>query len=223
MRNAPTLALAFVLTAETPPVARAEAPRREVAIDVRSFRVVERKSGPVNYYSLANGPEPYWHAAYKPPMATAVLGYSIPEKDRRSILRLKWKWRAVVLPKGGDECTDGKGDSAAVVYVTFKRGMRWYTLKYVWSAVGTKGSTCHRTRNPFVAQDTIIVESGLPLNEWRTVEIDPDKEFRMHFEDGDPKAAVPDLVGIGIMTDGDQTASPSEADYAGFTLALASA
>jgi hypothetical protein len=169
---------------------------------------------------LIQAPEPHWHAAYRPPFKTAVLGYAIPEGNRRSIARIKWKWRAVVLPKGGDECTDGKGDSAAVVYVTFRRAIRWYSLKYVWSAVAKKGVSCARKRNPFRAQDTIVVDSGPPLNEWRSVEIDPDGEFRKHFEGGDPQAEVPDLVGIAIMTDGDQTASASEADYGGFSLVL---
>lgn len=196
------------------------APAREVAIDARSFRIVSGESGPDNYYTLIPAPDPYWHAAYRPPFKTAVLGYAVPEANRRSVARIKWKWRAVVLPKGGDECTEGKGDSAAVVYVTFRRTLRWYSLKYVWSAVSKKGASCARKRNPVRAQDTIVVDSGPPLNEWRSVEISPDEEFRKHFEGGDPQAEVPDLVGIAIMTDGDQTASPSEADYGGFALVL---
>ena len=112
----------------------------------------------------------------------------------------------------------GRGDSAAVVYVTWKRGLRWYSLKYVWSAVGPKGATCDKKRNPFRAKDTVIVESGPPLGEWRSVQMSPDVEFQNHFEDGDPTASVPDLVGVGIMSDDDQTNSPSEADYADFVL-----
>lgn len=203
------------------PLAASETPsKRDVAIDLHAFRVIPQESGSVNYYTLFDGPEAHWHAAYRPPLDTTVLGYAIPEGQRRSIARIKWKWRAVVLPKGGDECVDGKGDSAAVVYVTFRRGLRWYSLKYVWSAAATKGATCDRKRNPFRAQDTIVVDSGPPVDEWRAVEIDPDDEFRKHFEGGDVHAEVPNLVGVAIMTDGDQTRSVSEADYAGFVLTL---
>jgi hypothetical protein len=46
----------------------------------------------------------------------------------------------------------------------------------------------------------------------------PDVEFRNHFEGGDPGASVPDLIGVGIMSDGDQTGSVSEADYADFVI-----
>ncbi|HVW24089.1 MAG TPA: DUF3047 domain-containing protein [Polyangiaceae bacterium] len=199
--------------------ATAEAPR-ESPIALGAFKIVEKKSGPDNYYSVTPPPDAHIHAEYKPPFKTAVLGYQFPDDARRAVAGLRWSWRAVVLPKGGNECESGKGDSAAVVYVTWKRGLRWYTLKYVWSATGPKGRTCDSKRNPFVAQDTIIVDSGEPVGQWRTVHIVPDDEFRNHFEGGDPKASVPDLVGVGIMSDGDQTKSQSSADYRDFVVVL---
>jgi hypothetical protein len=202
------------------PLAASEAGQpsgREHRVDLHAFQVVKRDSGPINYYSFVDQPPlPYIHSAYRPPYETTVLGYAIPDELRKSIGSVSWKWRAITLPNGGNECASGAGDSAAVVYVTWKRAFRWYSLKYVWSAVGPKGATCDRKRNPFRAQDTVIVESGPPLGEWRTVTIDPDIEFQNHFEKGDRSASVPDLIGVGIMSDGDQTKSPSEADYADF-------
>jgi hypothetical protein len=192
---------------------------RDLHVDLHAFRVIKSDSGPINYYNLVDQqPLPYIHAAYRPPYETMVLGYAIPENLRGSVASLRWKWRAVALPRGGNECADGEGDSAAVVYVTWKRTLRWYSLKYVWSSVGPKGATCDRKRNLFRAQDTVIVESGSPLGEWRTVAITPDIEFQNHFEGGDRRASVPDLVGVGIMSDGDQTKSVSEADYADFVV-----
>jgi hypothetical protein len=114
--------------------------------------------------------------------------------------------------------TLNQDNSAAVVYVTWKRGLRYYTLKYAWSAVGERGKTCDGKRNPFVAQDTIILESGGPVGVWRDEEIDLAAEFRKHFEGNNPRTEVPDFVGIGLMTDGDQTNSPSSADYGPFVL-----
>jgi hypothetical protein len=200
--------------------AAADAPR-ESPIALSAFKIIERQSGPDNYYSVTSAPDAHIHADYRPPFKTAVLGFQIPDAQRRSVAGLRWSWRAVVLPKGGNECAGGgKGDSAAVVYVTWKRGLRWYTLKYVWSAGAPKGRVCDSKRNPFVAQDTIIVDSGEPVGEWRTVRVVPDDEFRNHFEGGDPHASVPDLVGVGIMSDGDQTKSQSAADYKDFVLVL---
>jgi hypothetical protein len=199
--------------------AAADAPR-EIPIPLGAFKIIEKKSGPDNYYSVTPAPDAHIHADYRPPFKTAVLGYQLPDAQRRSVASIRWSWRAVVLPKGGNECASGKGDSAAVVYVTWKRGLRWYTLKYVWSAAGPKGRTCASQRNPFVAQDTIIVDSGEPVGEWRTVRIVPDDEFRNHFEGGDSHASVPDLVGVGIMSDGDQTKSQSSADFRDFVIVL---
>jgi hypothetical protein len=77
---------------------------------------------------------------------------------------------------------------------------------------------CDKKRNPFLAQNTVIVETGAPLSEWRSVDLDLRAEFRKHFEGGDKSAEVPELFGIGLMSDGDQTASVSSADFADFTL-----
>jgi Protein of unknown function (DUF3047) len=192
---------------------------REVAVDIGQWRVVQRDSGPDRYYTQVSDPMlPFLRAQYRPPMKTTVLGWQLPEDMRASARMLHWKWRAETLPVGGNECAPGKEDSAAVVYATWKRGIRWYTVKYVWSSVGPAGTTCGRKRNPFVAQDTVIVESGGPIDQWKSEEIDLKGEFRRHFEAAVPDAGVPDFVGLGIMSDGDQTHSESAADYAAFVL-----
>jgi hypothetical protein len=191
----------------------------EVAVDIAQWRVVERDSGPDLYYTPVADPLlPFLRAHYRPPMKTTVLGWQLPDDMRASARTLRWKWRAEAFPVGGNECAPGKEDSAAVVYATWKRGIRWYTIKYVWSSVGPKGTTCARKRNPFVAQDTVVVESGGPIDEWKTEELDLKAEFRRHFEATAPAANVPDFLGLGIMSDGDQTHSDSAADYAAFVL-----
>ncbi|HEY3451591.1 MAG TPA: DUF3047 domain-containing protein [Myxococcales bacterium] len=196
--------------------------RKVVTLDPTNLEIIKRESGPVNYYSIVHsaGDGSFIHSAYRPPYPTAVLGYQVPDELRQSLAKIRWKWRARVLPVGGNECERGKEDSAATIYLTWKRGLRWYTLKYCWSAVGPKGAVCDKKRNPFVAQDTVIVESGGPLDEWKTVEVDLDAVFRSHFAGGDPNAGVPAFGGFGIMSDGDQTQSLSEADFAGFALEL---
>jgi hypothetical protein len=199
----------------------AQAASAPVNFDVDQFSVVERRSGPVNYYTTqTEGEDAFIRAEYKPPYKTAVLGLEIPGGLKHEPHKLSWRWRAMKLPNGGNECEDGKGDSAAVVYVMWKSGLKWYTLKYVWSSESPQGATCDSKRNLFVAQDTVVLRSGGPIGNWMTEQIDPTAEFRRHFRKGDPKADVPELVGIGIMTDGDQTKSESAADFAGFSLAL---
>src|SRR5580704_9776599 len=97
--------------------------------DVNGWRLIPRESGPVNYYRVVGDPLlPYIHAAYEPGYKTAVMGFEVPNGQARAFHRLTWKWRADVLPRGGDECAPGEEDSAAVVYVTWKRGLKWYSL-----------------------------------------------------------------------------------------------
>ncbi|MET0792256.1 MAG: DUF3047 domain-containing protein [Polyangiaceae bacterium] len=195
------------------------AEQRARRFPMSAFRVVERESGPTNYYKLYRDSDPpFIRAEYHPPFETTVLGVEVPDADRASARVLSWRWRAVTLPKGGNECVEGKGDSAAVVYVSWRRTLRWYALKYVWSAVGPKGAVCDKKSNPFAAQDTVVLESGAPLDVWKTERIDLKAEFRKHFEGGDQTASVPDFMGVGIMSDGDQTHSDSAADYADFVL-----
>lgn len=197
-----------------------EAEARVLRIPARAFQVVERESGEVNYYTVVEDSEgDFIRSLYRPPLETTVLAVEVPERLRQSVKKVRWRWRALAVPKGGNECRPGYADSAAVVYVTFKRGLKWYSLKYVWSSADAKkGAVCDKKRNPFIAQDTIIVEASGPTADWRSVEIDPRADFRNHFEDGDPNADVPDLAGIGIMSDGDQTLSLSSADYGDFQL-----
>lgn len=187
----------------------------DLSIHASDWRVVTAKSGPTNYYSqvVENGAT-FVRSSYVPGTKTTVLGWQTPDADRHGVKKLRWTWRAQTLPVGGDECKSGKEDSAAVVYLTWKSGLRYHTLKYVWSAVGTKGAVCDRKRNPFVAQDTVILESGPANGAWRAVEIDLDAEYRRHFDNETPPA----FVGIGIMSDGDQTRSASSADFGSFTL-----
>lgn len=217
--------LALILAAVLPLAAdepkQPPAPLRETRIDMHSFRVVESYSGGISYYSIIEDPErPFIRAVYRPPLETVTLGAEVPEGLRQGVKKVRWKWRAQVLPKGGDECREGGlfSDSAAVIYISWKYRLKWYSIKYVWSSVGKKGEICDRRRNLFVVQDTVNLESGGPLGVWKREEIDPSAEFRAHFEGGNPNADVPDLVGIGIMSDGDATHSISAADYADFVL-----
>jgi hypothetical protein len=134
------------------------------------------------------------------------------------VKRIRWRWRALVLPQHGNECAPGLGDSAAAVYITWKSGLRWYTLKFIWSAEAKVGSTCNKTRSPFVFSDSIIMRSGRTSSDWVTEEVDPNALFEQHFIDTGDTTSLPELQGFGILTDGDQTHSESSADYAGFEI-----
>jgi hypothetical protein len=207
--------------AEADPSKASKATRPVIRAPVEKWRLIESESGPVNYYKLLRDAErPFIRGSYQPPHKKAVFGFELPEANRRRVQRLDWNWRAIKLPVQGDECSPKKGDSPAVVYVTWRRTLRWYSLKYVWSATRPTGTICDRRRNPFVAQDTVVLQSGGPLGVWKHESLDLAHEFRTHFEDGDPDADVPPLLGLGVMTDGDQTKTESTGDYADFVFSI---
>jgi hypothetical protein len=190
-----------------------------ITIGASDWQVVREQSGPQNYYTVVTeGGATFIRSQFVAGYKTTVVGWKTPPAERQRVKKVRWSWRALKLPSGGDECVAGKGDSAAVVYLTWKRMLRYYSLKYVWSTAGTKGKICSSKRNLFVAQDTIILEAGGPVGVWKNEDVDLVTEFRRHFEGGDPHAAIPDFVGIGLMSDGDQTHSESSADFGEFTL-----
>jgi DUF3047 family protein len=190
---------------------------RPFPIEVGRFQVLQRDSGPTSYYRIIEDPfGRLIRGVYEPPLETVTLFADVGDGLRNGVERIQFRWRAWVLPVGANECVPGRGDAAANVYIAWKRGLRWYSLKLAWSSGAPAGATCDRTRNPLVASDTIVLRSGAPTGVWQEEEIDPAALFRAHFEGGNPAAEVPELQGVGILTDGDQTRSLSAADYAGF-------
>jgi len=194
-------------------------PLVQTKLDVHGFRVIERESGRVNYYTVIEQTEgAILHARYRPRLDSVILGMEMPESLRSKVKRLRWRWRVGVFPEHGNDCQKGTGDSAASVFVTFKRGLKYYTLKYAWSSEGVKGTVCDERRSMFYERDTILLESGGPTNVWVEESIDPRADFLRHFEPTASLSDVPDLVWIGVMTDGDQTNSLADADYGFFVV-----
>jgi hypothetical protein len=200
-------------------LAASAAPPRLYPIPIDGLKVLQRDSGPVNYYqTLVEGPLRYIHADYRPPLSTVTLFEPLPDQFRRGVRRFRWRWRAQVLPVHGNECSKSLGDSAAAVYLTWKSGLRWYSLKFVWSADAKVGDTCNKIRSPFVFSDSIVLHSGHTSADWVQEDVDPAWLFQRHFIDTGDTDSYPELQGIGILSDGDQTHTESSADYASFEM-----
>jgi hypothetical protein len=217
---APCLALlAFLAAAEADGGASAPpaTSQHRVTISPRTFKVLEQDSGPVNYYTVVTeGDTVMIHSAYKPGLATVVFAGVVPEEARKQVTRVSWRWRVHSLPKDSNDCGPGFTDSGAAVFLTFKAGSKYMILKYVWSTTGKAGSFCQSKRGWFLDRDTILLHVGGPLDTWETQTVDARADFIKHF--GVKPEDVPDFVGIAIMTDGDQSNSVVESDYADFTI-----
>jgi len=153
---------------------------------------------------------------YRPGLGNVVLMARVPEASRQAVRAVSWRWRAHALPRDGNDCGPGASDSAASVFLAFKAGLKLMVVKYVWSTVGTVGASCQSNRGWFFDRDTTLLQVGGPLDVWTSYTLDPRREFVKHY--GGKLEDVPDFVAIGVMTDGDNSQSPSEADYADFVV-----
>ena len=116
-------------------------------------------------------------------------------------------------PKNGDECVADRADSTAVVKsVSLARG---YTRSSTCGARSERSAICDQ-RNKVRRAGRSSSESGGPRGLERRSDLAA--EYRARTEGGDATAEVPDFIGIGLMSDGDQTNSDSSADFGAFTL-----
>ncbi|MFQ6115361.1 MAG: DUF3047 domain-containing protein, partial [bacterium] len=123
---------------------------------------------------------------------------------------ISFKWRARNLPKMGDERFGRTVDSAAGIYIVYKKklGLIPESVKYVWSTTLPVGSTMRRSGmgKPWM----IVAESGEEhLGEWRTFVFNVYDAYKKTFRGKPPDTAI----AIGILSDGNSTHSKAYADY----------
>ncbi len=126
---------------------------------------------------------------------------------------LTWSWRPLTFPRGGDERSPKTNDSALAVYmlVPYSRIRGPKAVKYVWSEavpVGTQLSS-----NGGLTQ-VLARRSGPPAQpgQWADERVDVLADFQRLFGD----KSVPRPAGIAVLTDGDDTKSRAEGEYADF-------
>ncbi len=144
---------------------------------------------------------------------SVTIGRSVSNWDLQRYPVLQWRWQAVQLPKGGDETRGSHNDTAASVYVFWKAAwpFRVQSLKFTWSTTRPVGTHADRGMGHYHVR---VMESGRAnLGQWRTVRADVLAEATLRFG---KDLQVP--YGIAVLTDGDDTESPSEALYAEFRL-----
>ncbi len=125
---------------------------------------------------------------------------------------LTWCWRADALPPGGNEHVTETNDSAAGVYVIFQE--TWglglpIQNKYVWSTTLPEGTV---GRRDMIARPYFLVEqsgSG-SLGRWELEKVDLIEDYG-HTFGGVPKTRT---LGIGVLTDSNNTHTYAEAYYA---------
>ena len=141
---------------------------------------------------------------------SSVLMLRLAQWNPRKFPILTWCWRADALPEGGDERFGATNDSAGGVYVVFSLTLLGAPrhVKYVWSTTLPVDTVDRRNRifRPWF----IVAESGEEnLGRWTFEAVDLERDYGRTYG-GDPKDRT---VGLGLLTDGNNTGTPSEACY----------
>jgi hypothetical protein len=122
---------------------------------------------------------------------------------------LGFRWRIRAVPEGADERREDKADSAAGLYLSYRRrlGIVPESVKFVWSGSLAEGSAFRRrgVGMPW----TVVAGSGAPDGSWRTFVFRTEDVFRETF--GSDPGDRP--LGIGLLTDANSTGSLAAADY----------
>jgi hypothetical protein len=128
--------------------------------------------------------------------------------DLRRYPLLRWSWKAVRLPTGGDAREEPSDDQVAQIYVVM---LRWPfprvnsdVLGYLWDTRAPSGTRVTRPRAANVR--SIVVETGYQqLGLWVREERDVYQDYRELF------GRQPARIGkIALMTDSNDTGSESE-------------
>ena len=123
---------------------------------------------------------------------------------------LTWRWRAKVLPPGGDERIGKKNDSALGLYVICSQNLIRIPkqIKYVWST--TLPVDTIADRNLIGRPRVRVLRTGADrLREWVTERVNLYEDYKRIWG-GEPKDKT---VGIAILTDADATHTFAEGDY----------
>ena len=124
---------------------------------------------------------------------------------------LSWRWRAKALPGPPPGTKERLDDNACGLYVVFG-GYGGKALKFIWSTDLPAGKVVEDTPGQFII---IVASAGAKeLGHWQKRSFNIMDEYRRAFGSVPHKAPV----GIGILTDGDQTHTPAICDYDDFEI-----
>jgi len=130
--------------------------------------------------------------------------------DLKTYRYLSWRWRIRAVPLGADERYESLADSAAGIYLTYRRklGVLPESIKFVWSTGLPEGAALRR--RGIGMPWTIVAGTGTaPTNEWQTFVFDALEAYRETFG-GDP---VDRPLGLGLLSDANNTGTRAFADY----------
>ena len=120
---------------------------------------------------------------------------------------LNWKWKALMLPAGGDVRKKTADDQAAQVYIVFPRwpeAVNSRLVGYIWDTTAPEGSIITSTKTSNVKY--IVIRSGAGgLGRWFSEQRNVHADYRRLFNEEPPEVGR-----VSIMIDSDNTKSTAE-------------
>ena len=120
---------------------------------------------------------------------------------------LEWRWKAVVLPTGGDCRKKATDDQAVQLYVTFPRfprTVRSRIIGYIWDTTTPEGILVQSEKNSLITY--VVVRSGSKdVNRWITESRNVYEDYKRIY-----KEEPGELETVSITIDSDDTNSSAE-------------
>ncbi len=120
---------------------------------------------------------------------------------------LEWRWKAVVLPTGGDCRKKATDDQAVQLYVTFPRFpslVRSRIIGYIWDTTAPEGTIVGSEKTSLITY--VVVRSGSKdLNRWVTESRNVYEDYKRIYKEEPGK-----LEDVSIAIDSDDTNSSAE-------------
>lgn len=164
-----------------------------------------------DYTVLCKGTNFYVHAAASNSCSACSAKLNLAPPSR---LKLRWRWRIAGVNTNGSERDLKRFDHAARLFVAFHTFIGPpRTLNYLWANVEKPGTML---AHPLSGRAEIfVVESGgAKTGRWLAEERDVTADWERAF----PGKAMPRIVGLGLLTDGDSLKTRLSADYADIEL-----
>lgn len=125
---------------------------------------------------------------------------------------LRWRWRVQKFPTDAKVTDKKKSDAGAQVYLVWQVGRRKNVLKYFWGTTDKVGDVLKQESIVFGNLLGTVLRSGPPTNEWVWEERNIVDDYKAAFGGLPPKK----VGALAFLSDGDETKSASQADYADF-------
>ncbi|HUK56452.1 MAG TPA: DUF3047 domain-containing protein [Nitrospiria bacterium] len=130
--------------------------------------------------------------------------------DIRDYPYLSWRWKATVLPTGGDVRNKKTDDQAAEVYVLFPKfpsAVNTRLVGYIWENLTPKG--LHVTSQKSSKTRYVVLRNGTdPLGQWMSEKRNVLQDYRDLFGEEPPQVG-----GVTLMIDSDDTRSSAESYF----------